>query len=416
MRVNIPYGGSIVTVDVPEANLAGMVRPNPAPSTDEGAALRNALANPVGSPPLDGFFDRSAPLVIIVNDAMRPTPTAHVLRHVHDVVSRMPDVMLIVATGTHRRPTDAELDRILGDLRPFYESRTCVHDARRPDEHRSVGVTSRGNDILLDTRVADATNLLIIGSVEPHYFAGYTGGRKSLLPGVAAFESVERNHAFAMDPASRPGALEGNPVSEDMVDAARLVRDKRIFTIMTVLDSEHRICYAAAGDIEGAFASAVGDARSVFEVPVPAEVDVVVAVATPPLDIDLYQSHKALEHGRLALRENGILILVSECREGVGERSYIDFLERFDSPQAALGVLEESYRFGHHKVAHIADMACRSSIWAVTSLEDPAVLESVFMSPFPSLQNALDEAIARTGPGAKVLFLMDASVTVPRLP
>ncbi len=414
MEIRIPYGARTLSIELARENLAGIVRPRAARSVDESEVLRAALEAPIGTPRLEECFDTSGGLTIVVNDAMRPTPTAKVLPLVHDVVKRMSRVRLIVATGTHRASTDPELSRILGSLAPFYEGVTVVHDARNLGDHVSVGTTSRGNEVFLDRRVVDATNLLIIGSVEPHYFAGYTGGRKSLLPGVAAFGSIERNHAFAMDPASKPGALEGNPVHEDMAEAARLLSDRHVFTVMTVLDGEHRVCAAAAGDIEGAFEAAVAEARAVFEVPVERKADVVVAVATPPLDVDLYQSHKALEHGRLALREGGILILVSECRDGIGERSYIDFLERFDSPQAALGALERSYRFGDHKVAHIADMACRGSIWAVTSLDQPAVLESIFMSPFDSLQRAIDGAVERTGPQAKVLFLMDASVTVPR--
>jgi nickel-dependent lactate racemase len=218
-----------------------------------------------------------------------------------------------------------------------------------------------------------------------------------------------------MDPASLPGALEGNPVHEDMAEAATLLAGRRIFTVMVVLDGEQRVCAAECGGIVGAFEAAVASARDVFEVPVEARADVVVAVARPPLDSDLYQSHKALEHARLAVRDGGTIILVSECREGVGERAYVDVLERSATPEEAMSVLEESYRFGHHKVAHIASMASRTRLAAVTCLDDTTVLNSIFMEPFDSLQDALDDALARSGDQARALFLMDAGVTVPRV-
>ncbi|MFH1502181.1 MAG: nickel-dependent lactate racemase [Candidatus Eisenbacteria bacterium] len=415
VEVRVPYGVGFIAVDIPERNVGVVVRPNASPATREEDVIRRALADPVGSPSLESFLVGVESLVVVVNDAMRPTPTARVLALVNPELRRVPDVTLVVATGAHRAPTDDELARILGDLLAHYGWRVVVHDARRPEDMVSVGVTSRGNEVLLNRVVAAASDILIVGSVEPHYFAGWTGGRKSLLPGVAAFETIERNHGFAMDPAARPAALEGNPVHEDMADAARLLGDRRIFTVMTVLDADQCVCAAAAGDIEGAFAVAVGHARGVFEVPVEEHADVVVAVAGPPLDVDLYQSHKALEHGRLALKEGGSLILVSECREGVGERAYVDLLARAGTPQEALGVLEESYRFGHHKVAHIADMACRANLSAVTSLSETDVLESIFVTPFASLQDAVDAAIEREGLDARVLFLMDAGVTVPRV-
>ncbi len=413
--MRVPYGTGTVAVDIPDANVAAVVRPKRVPATDEKQTLRRAFDDPAGGPPLDTFLAGVARLVVIVNDATRPTPTAKVLQLIHPLVTGVPDVRLVVATGAHRAPTDDQLGGILGSTRGFYDERLVVHDARHPAHVVSVGVTSRDNEVLLNRVVAGASDILIVGSVEPHYFAGYTGGRKSILPGVAGFETIERNHGFAMDPASLPGALDGNPVHEDMADAVSLLHDQRIFTIMTVLDAEHRVCAAAAGDIEEAFAAAVREARAVFEIPVERKADVVVAVATSPLDADLYQSHKALEHGRLALREGGVLILVSECGHGVGERAYVDVLERTLSPREALLALEEGYRFGNHKVAHIADLASRFDLWAMTGLGDSPVLESIFMTPFDTLQQALDAALEREGQDAQVLFLMDAGVTVPRV-
>jgi len=412
MRLTVPYGAGTQDASVDDALVAGVLLPTSTTARDSSAVLTEALRHPLGAPPLESFLAMSRDLVVVVNDATRATPTALVLELLHTLLSSVDGARLIVATGTHRAPTDAELSHILGDLEPFWRPRTSIHDSRDPSAMVSLGTTSRGNDVLLSRQVADAGSILVIGSVEPHYFAGYTGGRKSFLPGVAAYETVERNHALAMDPASMPAALEGNPVHEDMQEAAGLLRGRDIWSVMTVVDADHNVCSAAAGGLNESFREAVRGARAVFEVPIEGPADVVVAVAPPPMDTTLYQAHKALEHGNLALRDGGVIILVSSCSEGMGQTSFAELLGAADTPRDALLSVRSVYELGHHKVARMAAIACRAEIWAVTDI-DAAQVQGVFMRPFPDLQTALDAAIERTGGDASVLVLPDASVTVP---
>jgi nickel-dependent lactate racemase len=260
----------------------------------------------------------------------------------------------------------------------------------------------------------EAHKIVIIGSVEPHYFGGYTGGRKAFLPGIASRKTIEQNHKYALRPEAKALALEGNPVHEDMIDALKTIADKEIFSIMTVLDGEHRLYAATAGHIHDSFYAAVEAANEVFCVPVSGEADVVISVAPYPMDIDLYQSQKALDNGKLALKDGGTLIMVSKCRTGVGDEAFLDLLGSCATPQETLAKLELEYKLGWHKAGKMAEIAVKGEMWGVTDL-DGETLKKAFIKPYDNLQQALDDALAQRGKDARVLVLMNGSMTIPMI-
>jgi lactate racemase len=409
MRIDVPYGSERTVVDVPDRRLAGVFGPKRVAAGDEGAALARALGAPSGSIGPTEFLS-GGNVVVLVNDHTRMTPTAKVLAHLGAALADG-DPTLVVATGIHRAPTEDELQRILGDSYDRYRPRTFIHDARNAAQMVHVGTTSRGTRVGLNRRVVEADRVLIIGSVEPHYFAGFTGGRKSIVPGVAAHETVEQNHALAMSAGSRALALDGNPVHEDMAEAATLLTRPSIFAIMTVLDHENRIHFATAGDLERSFRDAARVAEELNSVAVPGTADIVVAVASPPLDMDLYQSQKAIEHGRLALADGGVLILVSECREGVGPPAFVEIMHAIRGGGVPGQAAGGGHLLGRHKAAGLVELMRRAELWAVTALPSE-MLEGIGARPFGSLQAALDAAFERK-PDARALFLMAASTTVP---
>jgi nickel-dependent lactate racemase len=217
-----------------------------------------------------------------------------------------------------------------------------------------------------------------------------------------------------MNPKAKSLALEGNPVHEDMVDVLKFLKDKEIFSIMTVLDKDHRVYATTSGDINGSFFAAVERARKVFSVKIKEKVDIVVTVAKYPMDIDLYQSQKALEHGKLALNKGGILILVSRCRAGTGDQTFIKLLSSCNSPTEVFHRIAEGYVLGYHKAAKLAEINMWAELYGVTGLPDK-LLESILIKPFHSLPDALDEAFKKKGKNAKVLFMLDGSLTVPTI-
>lgn len=412
MKIDIPYGHKDhLTVSVDDDRVLGRIHPNPAPDVDERAVLEEALRRPINSPPLEQFLQGARDVLILVNDATRPTPTARVLETIVPLLEEVP-FRFLVAAGSHRQPTEEELHQIFGGMYERFQDRIEIHQARLREEMEVIGTTSRGTEMAVNRRILQADRLVVIGSVEPHYFAGFTGGRKSFLPGVAAFETIEHNHSLALDRSAHTLALEGNPVHEDMMEAVAPLLDRQVFAIQAVVNREGGIQGATAGHLRDSFPAAAEKAREVFVVPIPEKAEVVVTVAPFPTDINLYQSQKALENGKLALKEGGILILVSACRDGIGDDTFARLLTESASPRAALEKMHSGYRLGYHKAAKIAEICQWASIWALTGLADEQ-LEPLFIKPLRDAQSALDQALKAQGGEARILFLMEGSLTVP---
>jgi nickel-dependent lactate racemase len=412
MRIGVPYLDRELEFDVPDGQLLAVVEPNEAGGggRSPGELVREAVDRPLGSPSLADFLASSNRLLVIVNDATRPTPTAALLDAVGDELEAR-DARFLVATGAHRAPTEAEYRQILGRHYERFRKRIEAHDARDKAGLVDMGHTRNGTPILLNRALVEADRVVATGSVEPHYFAGYTGGRKAFLPGVAGYATIEANHKLALDPRATSLSLDENPVSQDMDDALRLL-PAHVFSIMTVLDKDQGLAGCFAGDIRLSFAAAVAKANSIFAVALRERADIVVSVARHPMDIDLYQAQKAIDNGALALADGGILILVASCRDGVGDRAYIELLGSSSGPAEAIQRIATGYRLGYHKAAKIAGVAARASIRAVSEL-DAATLKMAFIAKREKLGVAVAEALAEKGPGARVTVLLDGTVTVP---
>jgi nickel-dependent lactate racemase len=411
MKLQVPYGkGDKLEAEIDQQSVLGVIEPNEVKIGDEIEVIRQALSNPVGSPSLKEFLKDARDVLFIVNDPTRPTPTARVLDMIQDDIAGH-KVSFIIATGIHRAPTEEEYIQIFSE-KYYRKYKDCIHshDAKR-DEMVFLGTSKNGTPMRVNRRGVDAHKIVIISSVEPHYFAGYTGGRKSFLPGIASFETIELNHKLALKPEACALKLKGNPVHEDMIDALSTVK-KEIFTISTVLDKNHRIYAATAGDIYKSMELAVSKAEEVFVAKIPQKADIVVSVVKFPSDIDLYQAQKGIDNAKHALKEGGILLLVAKCRMGIGEESFVRLLSSASSPKDALERIEQKFVVGYHKAAKMAEVGLWAQTWAVTDLE-PQLLEKIFIRPFSSLQVALDEARKEKGKDAKVLVLLDGSLTIP---
>lgn len=412
MNADIRYGrDGVQKVEIPDRNYIGTFSPNDVVCGSPEKAIGESIDSPIGSESLAKFLEGGEDIVFIVNDGTRPTPTAKVL----DALSSRMDLRkarYLIATGTHRDMTEEEYNNVFGSHYQELKDRIVVHDANK-SECVYLGDAKSGTPMEVNKVAVDADRLVIITSVEPHYFAGYTGGRKSFLPGVASFRTIEANHKLAMNRTAQSLALEGNPVHEDMMDALEQIKGKKIFTIQMVLDRHQNIYKVASGDINKAFAQAVEWANQVFVVPIPEKADVVISVAPYPMDVDLYQSQKALDNGKWALKDGGKIIMVSKCREGVGHATFLKQLSTSKDPEQVLENLKSEYKLGYHKAAKMAEIAVWADIWAVTDL-DPELISSANITPFPSVAAAMERAL-KENPDARVLILSDGSVTIPRL-
>ncbi|MBF0468916.1 MAG: nickel-dependent lactate racemase [Desulfamplus sp.] len=415
MKITLPYGkeGSL-TAEISDSIQTSFLEANDVAIGNSDDVIDKAMANPCDSVTLTRFLSDARDMLIIVNDATRPTPTRTVMDAIWgDIRDKNIPVNFIIATGAHRGPTEEEYIQIFGSYHEEIKDNIIVHDAKKDEDMVFLGKSSNGTQMHVNKAGVNAHKIIIIGSVEPHYFAGYTGGRKSFLPGIAGYKTIEQNHKLALLPQASALALEGNPVHEDMIDALKTV-EKEIFAIMTVLDKNHKIYAVTAGNIHASFAAAIDRANEVFAVPIKKKADIVVSVVKFPADIDLYQAQKGIDNGKLALKEDGILILVAKCRCGIGGKAFADLLGSCDTPKEVLETIDKGYKLGYHKAAKMAEIGLWAQMWGVTDIE-PDTLEKLFIRPFGSLQEALDKAIEKKGDKAEILFLMDGSLTVPML-
>ena len=412
MKINIPYGDRSETLDIPEGRIEQIIWPNAVQSGDAGEILRRAVDHPLNASSLDDFLKGREDILIIVNDATRPTPTARVMEILYPKLKGR-RFRILVATGSHRPPMGDEYDFIFGKLYPDLKDHVCVHDAKA-SECFSLGKTRYGNDLMLNRFVRDADAIIPIGSIEPHYFAGYTGGRKSFMPGVASYDCITANHRLAISRDAQAMVLSGNPVAAELDDAEELLKAFPVFSIQTVLDGHQDVYAAAAGDMGESFRSLLGKTEEVFVVPIRRQAEIVVTVSLEPNDIDLYQSQKALDNGKIALRDGGIIILVSACRSGVGSQAFLDLLSSEKTCQAVVDKLDREYKLGYHKAGKMAEIGVRAQMWAVTPL-DRDLIAKAQMRPFETVSEALTKAFGEQGPQAKVTMIMDGGLTIPKL-
>lgn len=412
MNMSVKYGkDGCQTATIPDENFIGTFYPADVKCRPADEVIKESIDSPIGYKSLNAFLEGGKDIVFIVNDATRPTPTAKVLDALYGKVD-LEKARFLVATGAHREMTPDEYDFVFGKHYGHLKDRIISHDAKK-SECTYLGRSKNGTPMEVNKVAVDADRLVIITSVEPHYFAGYTGGRKSFLPGVASFKTIEANHKLAMKKEAQSLVLEGNPVHEDMMDALECVRGKKIFSIQMVLDRHQKVYRVASGDLNKAFDQAVAWANDVFSVPIPEKADAVISVAPYPMDVDLYQSQKAIDNGKWALKEGGKLIMVSKCREGIGGETFLKQLSLSRDPAKVLENLSIEYKLGYHKAAKMAEVAVWAELWVVSDL-DPEIISGANMTPFSTLKDAMD-AVFRWKSDARVLVLAEGSVTIPRL-
>jgi nickel-dependent lactate racemase len=359
----------------------------------------------------------SEKILILVNDATRPTPTAKILLKMRDKLREHGDVRFMVATGAHRGPTEDEYRYIFGELYDEFKENIFVHDARKDEDMEYLGVSGNGTEMYLNKMVNESKNIIVIGSVEPHYFAGYTGGRKAFLPGVASYKTIEMNHKHALSEAAQPLAIKGNPVAEDMEDAMKVLKDLNVFSIQTVLTADHGLYATVAGDLFKSFDIAVERAKEVFCSNCSRKGNIVLTAAPYPMDIDLYQSQKALENGKLALEDGGVIILVSKCRGGVGDDTFLNLLCSANTCEDVMCKIDEGYRLGYHKAAKMAQIGVYAEMWAISDLQDDTI-KMAKLQPHMDIQETFNKAIEKVKEQGKepyAVILPQGSLTVPLL-
>ncbi len=411
MRIKIPFGQAELPIDLEQENIGEIIYPVNVQKKNEEKVITDGLNNPIESKSFKDFIEGGKNILIIVNDGTRSTPTAKILDAIKNIIMDLP-VKFLIATDVSRAPTEQECNIIFGKNYMRFGGQVFVHDSRKKDDLILLGETRHKTPIYLNKLAVEADRIIIIGSVAPHYYAGFTGGRALIFPGVAGYESVLANRKLAIDDNAVALETENNPVFTDAVDAVNALKTDNIFSIQIVLDSQRNIYDVKTGELNASFLAAINSAREIYCVPIKSKYDVVVTVAPYPYDTDFYQAQVAIDNAKHALKQNGIMVFISECRNGIGKRAFFDILVDSYSPEEAMMKIQEEYKLGYHKSTKIIGVLQTSQIWALTNL-NPDELESIFIKPYDSIQDAFESAIQEKGNDVKILFLINGSITIP---
>jgi len=406
-RIALGYGAGSVDFVYDPARFEVLVPGDTAAPELDDAALARALHQGIGSRPLAEGIDRAGRVLIVVPDATRASGSARVSGVLVSELGRLgvPDsrVTFLIGAGTHRPATAEEIVRIVG---PEAARRVRVepHDAFDASAHALVGATSRGTPVEINRRLLETDALVLVGAIGLHYFAGFSGGRKAILPACASDRAIQANHLLGFDRTSLEraagvgsGRLDGNPVSEDMEEAAAMVG--AAYTIMTVVDASNRITAVYGGHLREAHRRGCAEYLEAHRVhaaerrPV-----VVVSCGGAPRDINMIQSHKALEHARVVLEDGGDLILLAECGDGLGRPDFLDWFLP-GGARAMAARLVENYKINGQTAWGIRWKSERYRVHLVSALP-PDQVRRMGMIPHASL----DEALGASGPGRGYLL------------
>ncbi|MHB1305766.1 MAG: nickel-dependent lactate racemase family protein [Limisphaerales bacterium] len=419
MNVRLAYGQGWLPVELPDRTTTVL---EPAPRrglADEKAAVLDAVRHPVGTRPLREHIRPDSHLCIVFTDLTRPTPNQRLIPWLIEEISSVPhrQITLVNSTGTHRPNTRRELRRLLTpQVAAGY--RVVNHDCR--DEGRLVplGTTRDGTPALINRIVLEADVRLVTGFIEPHFFAGFSGGPKGLFPGCAGLATVMSNHGARNlgDPRATFGVTDGNPLWEELRDLALRVGPS--FLVNVSLNDRRQITGVFAGDLVAAHRTGCEFVRQAAMQPVDALFDVVVTTNSGhPLDLNLYQGIKGLSAGARILKPGGLLILACECREGTPAGSSFDRLLRSATgPEELLArMASPGFQAPEQWQAQIQALIQRRARVRLHSTLSEEAVRAAHLESCPDIAGAVREELARLGPEARVAVLPQGPLTIPYL-
>jgi nickel-dependent lactate racemase len=414
VALELPFGHSRISLELPRSNLLSVLLPRDGASApEEGALLRQALAQPIGTPRLRDLARPEQRVVIVTSDLTRPCPSDRLLPPLLQELAAagVPDanILIVVALGLHRSMSESELETTVGsDV--YRRVRVVNHD---PENTVRLGSTSFGTPVEIFRPVVEADLRVCVGNLELHYFVGYSGGAKAVLPGCASRATVTANHAMMARPEAASGRLEGNPVRADIEEGVAMLGVD--FILNVTVDGEKRILGAVAGEVSAAHRRGCELIAQRAKVSIPERADIVVVSAGGyPKDVNLYQAQKALENARHAARKGGIIVWVAACGEGYGNPTFETWMREMGSPDELLDRIQREFVLGGHKAAAIASVLKRNRVYLVSALPEGAVRWHNLVS-FDDLSNAMQAAFGEIGRDARVIVMPHGGSILPTL-
>ena len=424
--VKMKYGQGALEVSVREENLLGVIEKSvpDLPLTEE-QVVEQALDGPIGTPRLEQLVKSGQTVAIVVSDMTRawqrlPVYLPLLLKRLNDAGVPDAKIRLICALGYHRGLTREEHVRIIGE--PLAQRFQILdHDCQAPDACKHLGETSRGTPVWMNKVAMEADHLVVTGACTYHPFVGFSGGRKSLLPGIAGFETIQANHRWVLSDTvgggqrkeARNGNVAGNPAHEDMMEAAALVRPSFLFNV--VIGPNGKIRHAVAGAWDKAHQKACALVPDLYGVPIPELGDLTIASQGGfPKDIEFYQTGKAFYHALDSVKPGGTLIVLSECREGLGPLDAKEMFTCFDGVADREQRVRKEFSVPGYVSCYMCTEAEKYDIIVVTSL-DPALLARTKIRAVKTVEDAQALVEREKGPNLRTWLMPLGSTVLPIL-
>jgi len=412
MRVELKYAKTKLGFEIEPRNYMGTLLPNEIEHGLIGKEeVLRALENPIGEKRLGEIVSKGEKIVIVTSDITRPMPSSTVLplvvKELTDAGIEEDDITLVFALGSHRKHSEEEKKMLAGV--EIYESGIKIIDSDA-NECVNFGVCKNGTPVDIFKPVAEADRIVCLGNIEYHYFAGYSGGAKAIMPGTSSRRAIQLNHSNMVKDEARAGNIESNPVRQDIDEVGNHI--KIDFIVNVVLNSKKEIVCAVAGDFIKAHREGCKVLDAMYGVEIKDKADI--AIVSPggfPKDINLYQSQKGLDNAKHAVRQGGIIILAASAKEGFGEKTFEEWMKS-KRPDQMIEEIRKNFKLGGHKAAAIAMILKKAKIFMVSDM-DKDIVKSMNFEPFASLQQALDAAISELGIDSKAIVLPLAGSTLP---
>jgi lactate racemase len=421
VRIKLEYGKTGLEVDLPDENVAGVLKLTPAPPiSDPVAATRTALTEPIGTRPLAALARGRRDACIVVCDVTRPVPNPTLLPPILDALEEggltRDRVTILIATGTHRPNVGEELEAMLGK-EVASTCRVVNHVCTDASAQRDLGVTDNGVPVRLSKTYCDADLKITVGLIEPHFMAGFSGGRKLIMPGIAALETVQAWHSprFLEHPNATAGIVEGNPVHEESLHIAKLVRPDIIVDV--TLDEDNRITGIFAGDLEAAWRAGVAFAGKHVRASLPEPVDIAVtSCAGHPLDATFYQAVKGMVGALPIVKPGGTIVIASCCSEGVGSDIFRQtLLETDDLPAFIHAMQQPGWEFipDQWEVEELAKAVSHADVYCVCDGIPAGTLAQCFVTPTATVEEGVAAALMKHGPQATIAVIPKGPYVIP---
>lgn len=419
--IKIPYGSTSLELCTDGLNIKGVLISGSHDfkvSVTEEEIVRNALSHPIDSKKLSELAVRKQKVVIVTSDHTRTVPSKLTLPLLLGEIrkgSQNAEVKILIGTGLHRKTTLAEQRRMFGDAIVDHET-VLVHDAFNTEEMCEVGVLPSGNRLEVNKNIIDCDLLVTEGFIEPHFFAGFSGGRKSILPGVSSEKTIKGNHCFRqLENANAATAiLAENPVNLDMEYAARKVNVQ--FTLNVALDERKKIIAAFAGDIINSHKIGCEFVKDLSKVDAVMGDIVITSNGGYPLDQNLYQCPKAVASAEVCVKEGGIIILVAACEDGIGGTFFEELMLSGKPPEVLkkLSALSAAETVPEQWCAQkLCQTLLKYKIILVTTHIDPEIIKKANLIPASSIEEALSIALQQKGKDAEVVVVPDGVSAIP---